>query len=122
MAAHSVVPTLPGTDYTSPEVYELERERIFCQGWLYAGRADRLPAPGSWRTVDLVGESILLVHGRADVAVPFQNAQALLSAARHAEILPVTHGTHLTVILRPEIVTKIADWLAVNLPGAAAQP
>jgi Rieske 2Fe-2S family protein len=64
MAAHSVVPTLPGTDYTSPEVYELERERIFCQGWLYAGRADRLPAPGSWRTVDLVGESILLVHGR----------------------------------------------------------
>ena len=65
---------------------------------------------------------ILLVHGRADVAVPFHNAQALFSAARHAEILPVTHGTHLTVILRPEVVTKIADWLAGNLPGPTAQP
>ncbi len=74
---------------------------------------------------DIVGlgeRPVLLVHGRADVAVPFENAQALFAAARHAEMLPVTHGTHLTVILRPEIVTKIADWLAAHLPGKIAQP
>jgi len=76
------------------------------------------------RAISALGaRPILLVHGRADIAVPFANAQALLSAAHRAEILPVTHGTHLTVILRPEIATKIADWLATNLRSEAlAQP
>lgn len=60
----SMVPTLPGTAYVSDEVYQREREQIFLRGWLYAGRADRLPTAGSWRTVELAGESVLLVRGR----------------------------------------------------------
>jgi pimeloyl-ACP methyl ester carboxylesterase len=66
---------------------------------------------------------ILLAHGRADVAVPFDNARILAAAAPRASLLPVTHGTHLTIILRPEVVSHIADWLAVHLrETAAAQP
>lgn len=76
------------------------------------------------RWISALGDRpILLAHGRADIAVPFDNAESLLSAAHHAEILPVTHGTHLTVILRPEIAAKIAEWLAGNLRRKApAQP
>ncbi|HET8599610.1 MAG TPA: aromatic ring-hydroxylating dioxygenase subunit alpha [Segeticoccus sp.] len=55
--------TLPGRDYHAPEVYELDRERIFFRSWMYAGRAERLASKGQWMTVDLAGESILLVRG-----------------------------------------------------------
>lgn len=66
---------------------------------------------------------ILLAHGRADVAVPFENARILAAAASRPSLLPVTHGTHLTLILRPEVVSHIADWLAVHLrETTAAQP
>jgi len=56
--------TLPGTDYYAPEVYEQDRERIFFRTWLYVGRAERITEPGEWMTVDLAGESILLIRGK----------------------------------------------------------
>jgi Rieske 2Fe-2S family protein len=57
-------PTLPGRDYHAPETYELEREKIFFREWFYAGRADQAPEPGDFLTVDVVGESILVVRGK----------------------------------------------------------
>ncbi len=56
--------TLPGSDYHAPEVFELERERIFFREWFYAGRADEAPEPGDFLTVDVVGESVLVVRGK----------------------------------------------------------
>lgn len=56
--------TLPGRDYHAPEVYELERQRIFFRNWVYAGRAERIATSGKWMTVDFAGESILLVRGK----------------------------------------------------------
>ena len=56
--------TLPGADYTSPDVFELERDRIFFREWLYAGRADEASEPGDFLTVDVVGESVLVVRGK----------------------------------------------------------
>src|SRR5205823_10271801 len=57
-------PTLPGHDYHAPEVFELEREKIFFREWFYAGRADHAPEPGDFLTVDVVGESVLVVRGK----------------------------------------------------------
>lgn len=56
-------PTLPGRDYYAPEVFELEREQIFFREWFYAGRADQVADPGDFLTVDVVGESVLVVRG-----------------------------------------------------------
>jgi phenylpropionate dioxygenase-like ring-hydroxylating dioxygenase large terminal subunit len=53
--------TLPGTDYFSPEVWELERERIFFRRWYYLGRAEGLEQPGDFATFDVAGESIVVV-------------------------------------------------------------
>jgi Rieske 2Fe-2S family protein len=55
--------TLPGRDYHDPDVYALERERIFLKSWFYACRADRLAEPGQWITVDVVGESVFVLRG-----------------------------------------------------------
>ncbi len=56
--------TLPGRDYHAPEVFELERERIFFRHWVYAARADEAPEPGDFVATDVVGESVLLVRGK----------------------------------------------------------
>jgi glycine betaine catabolism A len=56
--------TLPGRDYHDPAVFELERERIFARSWFYAGRADTLAEPGDFVTVDVAGESVIVVHGK----------------------------------------------------------
>ncbi len=56
--------TLPGRDYHSAEVFELERERVFFRQWFYAGRVDSLAEAGSFVAVDVVGESVLVVRGK----------------------------------------------------------
>ena len=57
-------PTLSGRHYHAQEVFELEREKVFFREWFYAGRADHAPEPGDFLTVDVVGESILVVRGQ----------------------------------------------------------
>jgi len=66
-------PTLPGRDYHAPEVFELEREKIFFREWFYAGRADEAPEAGDFFTVDVVGESVLVVRGKDDQLHGFYN-------------------------------------------------
>lgn len=41
-------------DSTSPEFYELEREKIFKRAWLNVGRVDDVPRAGTWFTKDIV--------------------------------------------------------------------
>jgi glycine betaine catabolism A len=55
--------TLPGTDYWSPEVFDAERESVFFRSWFLAGRTEQVNEPGDFFTVDVVGESILVVRG-----------------------------------------------------------
>jgi glycine betaine catabolism A len=57
-------PTLPGRSYHAQEVFDLERDKVFFREWFYAGRADHAPEPGDFLTVDVVGESILVVRGK----------------------------------------------------------
>ncbi|MDX6544643.1 MAG: glycine betaine catabolism, partial [Gaiellales bacterium] len=55
--------TLPGRDYCSAEVFEIERERLFQGSWFCVGRADEVPDAGSFVAVDVAGESVLIVRG-----------------------------------------------------------
>jgi glycine betaine catabolism A len=63
MTTSQLFPTLTGREYSSPEVFALERERIFHDSWFYVCRADRL-APGDRFVADVAGESVLLVNDR----------------------------------------------------------
>lgn len=53
--------TLGSADYCSPEVFELERERIFHAGWFYVCHRDGLPA-GHRRVFDVAGESVIVAR------------------------------------------------------------
>ena len=69
--------TLPGRWFYDPALYEREQETLFGQMWTYVGRADALPHPGDFLTVDLGGENVLVVRGK-DGAV-----RAFLNVCRH---------------------------------------
>src|SRR5262249_30734912 len=73
MAATQMRHTLPGRDYWDPEIYELDRERIFFRHWFYVGRIDGLTDPGQFIVADVAGESIIVIRGKDDELRGFYN-------------------------------------------------
>ncbi len=64
-AVSSDARTLPRQFYTSPEIFALERERIFADNWICVGREEQLAAPGSFFLADVAGESLIIVRDAA---------------------------------------------------------
>ena len=69
-------PTLAGVDYTSGEVYAVEREQVWFGGWVCIGRAEEIPDPGDYLVRDLAGESIFVARNRAGEIRGFYNVCA----------------------------------------------
>jgi len=55
-------PTLSGRDYTSADVYEQEREKIWWGDWVCIGRAEEVEHPGDFVVKDVAGESVFVVR------------------------------------------------------------
>lgn len=56
--------TLPAELYSAPEALHFEREAVFMREWLAVGRAERIPNPGDWFTVELLGEPIIVLRSK----------------------------------------------------------
>jgi Rieske 2Fe-2S family protein len=54
--------SLPSHYYTSPEIFQHEKNLIFAQEWFCAGREAELPEPGNHNVLEVAGESILAVR------------------------------------------------------------
>ena len=54
--------TMPSRAYTSPELYELELDRIFRREWLCVARADEITGPGDYLAVDLPGLPLVITR------------------------------------------------------------
>lgn len=61
------------TAMTSPDIYELERERIFDRCWLYVGHDSEIPAPGDYRRRTVADRPLFMVRGRDGVIRIFLN-------------------------------------------------
>jgi Rieske 2Fe-2S family protein len=55
--------SLPRDAYIEPAFLERERAAIFAREWFAAGRGEQLPHTGSFRVVDVAGESVIIVRG-----------------------------------------------------------
>ena len=55
---------MPKSVYTSEAFAAQEREHIFAREWLCAGRADALPNPGDYMTMQISGEPIIVLRDR----------------------------------------------------------
>jgi len=66
--------SLPPWCYTSTEFYHAEVDGIFMHAWNFLGRAERIPNPGDFFTVDLVGVPLLVVRDKAGRVRAFANS------------------------------------------------
>ena len=64
---------LPGDLYTSSEIYELEKERIFRKEWLCVGRVEELESAGDFLTVRIADDPIVVCRGRDGELRAFYN-------------------------------------------------
>lgn len=53
---------IPGYFYTSPEIYELEKERIFFKDWLAVGRVEEIEKPGQYLARRMFDEPFIVAR------------------------------------------------------------
>ena len=62
-----------GYIYTSPEIFEREKQEIFLKDWLCVGRAEELAAPGDFMTFRVIDEPIIITRNDAGELGAFAN-------------------------------------------------
>jgi choline monooxygenase len=67
----------PGDYYTSKEIYELEKERIFLKEWLWVGHAADVRNSGDYFTFEIADEPVVVVRDRSN------QLRAFSSVCRH---------------------------------------
>ncbi|THD81406.1 (2Fe-2S)-binding protein [Aliigemmobacter aestuarii] len=55
---------MPKSVYTSEDFLAQELEHVFAKEWLCAGRADALPHPGDYLTLEIAGEPVIVLRDR----------------------------------------------------------
>jgi Rieske 2Fe-2S family protein len=55
--------SLPRAAYRDDAFFAREQRAIFWRDWVYAGRSESLAGPGSYRTIDVAGESVIAIRG-----------------------------------------------------------
>jgi phenylpropionate dioxygenase-like ring-hydroxylating dioxygenase large terminal subunit len=48
--------------YTSPEIFQLEMERLWSRSWIYVGHASQVPNGGDYITVDIAAQPLIMVR------------------------------------------------------------
>lgn len=56
--------TLPPQAYTSQDFFDWEVEHLFRNDWVPLAHLSQLPAPGDFLNVDMLGEPLMVVHGK----------------------------------------------------------
>jgi len=63
----------PRAFYRDPALYALELERIWQQGWIFAGHAVELPKPGDYITFSIDATPVLVIRDDSGVVRAFHN-------------------------------------------------
>ncbi len=65
--------TIPAAWYHDAELAAAERERMFGNAWLLAGRAEQVAEPGSFLTIELAGEPVVVARDEEGTLHAFHN-------------------------------------------------
>src|SRR5262245_24284178 len=63
IAEHKTGHTLQREFSTDPGIYQLDLERIWRRGWLFAGHTCQVRAPGQYFTFDVDDDSVVVIRG-----------------------------------------------------------
>ena len=89
--------TLPSEYYTSPAVYEREKEAIFYRTWQYVAHRSAFTEPGDYATLRICDQNIFVMKGGDGVLRAFYN----VCRHRAHELLAEPHGNVGTAIVCP---------------------
>jgi phenylpropionate dioxygenase-like ring-hydroxylating dioxygenase large terminal subunit len=64
---------VPADGYISPEILQLEKEKLWPKVWLIAAREEQFKAPGDFVTFNIADESIVIVKNKAGKLNAFYN-------------------------------------------------
>ncbi|MEH6446771.1 MAG: aromatic ring-hydroxylating dioxygenase subunit alpha, partial [Oceanospirillaceae bacterium] len=70
-------PSLPAQCYSSPEILEREKQRLFLKSWIAVGRADQWPNAGDYSTRNILDIPIILIKDKHG------NIKAYSNSCRH---------------------------------------
>ena len=65
--------SLPGWTYHDPDFFAAEQDRIFRPSWQIVCHVSELPGAGDYRTLDYLGESVIVIRGADRVVRAFTN-------------------------------------------------
>ena len=65
--------TLPAEMYYSSEIYRLEQEKIFGKYWYYVGHISQLQGPGSYFTVEIAEQPLVILQNKVGELRAFFN-------------------------------------------------
>lgn len=65
--------TLASRFYTDENILELEKQQLFYKSWQYACHKSELEKPGSYVTVEILGQNIFVVRNKSDELKAFYN-------------------------------------------------
>ncbi len=89
--------TLPSEYYTSPAVYEREKEAIFYRTWQYVAHRSAFAEPGDYVTIRICDQSVFVMMGGDGVLRAFYN----VCRHRGHELLAEPHGNVSSAIVCP---------------------
>lgn len=64
---------LPAWYYTSPQLLEEEKEKLFFKDWLVVGRVEEFTKPGDFRAMDILGEPVVVCLNKDGELRAFSN-------------------------------------------------
>lgn len=65
--------TLPARYYTSPAVFEAEKEAIFYRSWIYVGHQSQVANAGEYLTAEILDQSVFVIRAKSGELNGFYN-------------------------------------------------
>ena len=89
--------TLPSYVYTDPEIFELEKEKIFYRSWQFVAHRSSFEKPGDYVTVQICDQNLFVMMGKDNELRAFYN----VCQHRAHELLPAGSGNVKSTIVCP---------------------
>ncbi len=110
--------SLPGWVYHDPEFFAAEMERVIRPSWQVVCHVSDVPDRGDWRTLDYLGESVIVVRGDDGAVRAFSN----VCRHRGSRLVDGHQGCARKLVCPYHAWTYALDGALAGVPGRSDYP
>ncbi|MBX3560774.1 MAG: aromatic ring-hydroxylating dioxygenase subunit alpha [Sphingomonas sp.] len=110
--------SLPGWVYRDPEFFRAEMARVVRPAWQIVCHVSDMAGPGDWRSLDILGESVIVIRGADGRARAFAN----ICRHRGARLVDGTDGCAKRLTCPYHAWTYAADGRLIGVPHKEDYP